>query len=250
MVSRSELIRELRREISPHILRLLSEEFINEVLEDSVLPNFSDWYPLLCDIRITKENALPYRDYNGKIINFCSYRIPELFDMPGVDTRERFRWRDIEDYQIIGNDQSDIYSGGNFMMNHLFLSATANIPHTRSYFIINFREPDLLVVDPPMQYHRNFVVTMQADRSLSTIPRNMRKLFFAYFVAKVKYATYVRFKYEAGTQTYAGIEVETQIDELKDAQQDIKELEEIFEADYKLNPERFQTIALYQKKSS
>lgn len=250
MISRSELIRKLIREISPQVFRLCSEAFINEVLYDEVLPNFSDWYPLLCDIKITKDDAIPYKDYNGRIYNFGSYRIPEQFDMPGLDSREKFRWRDIEDYQIATNDNSDVYTGGNFMMNHLFLSSRAQVPHTRSYYIINFREPNMLVVEPPMQVHRNFVVTMQADRTLSTIPRNMRTWFFKYFVAKMKYAIYVKYKYEEGSQTYAGIDIETKIEDFKDAESEIKEIEEEFDKDYMKNPERFSVICLYQKKSS
>ena len=62
---------------------------------------------------------------------------------------------------------------------------------TRSYFIVRFQEPDLLIVNPPMQVHRDFNVTLQADRNLSTIPRNMETIFQKYFVALMKQYTFL-----------------------------------------------------------
>jgi hypothetical protein len=55
-------------------------------------------------------------------------------------------------------------------------------------------------------------------------------------------------KYESGSQTFAGIEVDTKIDDLADAKSDIESLEEEFEGDFYKNPERFKTICLYQVK--
>ena len=62
MISRSQLMGKLRRELSPPVFKILPENFINEILHDEALKRFSDWYPLLCDIRITADNAIPYRD--------------------------------------------------------------------------------------------------------------------------------------------------------------------------------------------
>ena len=248
MISRSELMRKLKRELSPHIYSMLSEEFIEEILYDEALKRFSDWYPLLCDIRIVQDDAIPYRDYSGRIFNYSTYKIPHSFNVPGIDTKERFVWRDLEDYQIGGNDQSDVMSGGNFLLNTMFLSARSNMPHTRSYFIIRFQEPDLIIVNPPMQVHRDFNITMQADRTLSTIPRNMERYFQDYFIALVKYFTYTRFKYESGNQIYGGIEIDTKISDFESSRSDIKELEDIFEKDYYKAAQRFDVICLYQKK--
>lgn len=248
MISKTKLLENLRIEIGSKLFDLLSNEFIDKILYLRVLPRFSDWYPLLCKIKITKDCAIPYRDYNGRITNFGSYRIPKQFDVPWIDINEEFRWRDLEDYSIGGNDLSDVYTGGNFILNNFFLNSRSVTPHTRSYFIIEYQEPDLLLVEPSLQVHRDFTVTMQADRTLRTIPRNMETPFERYFIAQVKYAMFQDRKYESGSQTFAGIEVDTKIDDLADAKSDIESLEEEFEGDFYKNPERFKTICLYQVK--
>ena len=248
MISKSLLIQKLKRELSPPVFDLVTEDFINEILYDEALKRFSNWYWLLCDILITADCAIPYKDYSGRVFNYATYRIPSAFDVPGVDTSEKFEWIDIEDYQIGGNDTSDVYTGGNFLLNNFFLSARANMPHTRSYYIITFREPDLLIVNPPQNIHRNFHVTMKAYRTLSTIPKNMELYFQQYFIALLKYYLYKRMMYNSGNQIYGGIEIDTKLDELKDAQSEIKELEEIFEKDYYKSPDTFAVQLLYQKK--
>ena len=248
MISRSQLMGKLRRELSPPVFKILPESFINEILHDEALKRFSDWYPLLCDIRITADNAIPYRDYSGRIFNYSTYKIPHSFSVPGIDTKEEFVWRDLEDYQIGGNDQTDVLSGGNFLLNSMFLSARSSMPHTRSYYIIRFQEPDLLIVNPPMQVHRNFNVTMQADRTLHTIPRNLERYFQDYFIALMKYYTFNRLKYESGTQVFAGVEIDTKIAEFESAKSDIERLEADFEKDYYKSAQRFDVICLYQKK--
>ncbi len=113
MISRTKLLENLRIEIGSKVFDLLTNEFINKILYMRVLPRFSDWYPLLCKIRINKSCAVPFQNYNGKITNFAAYRIPDQFDVPWLDVNEEFRWRDIEDYNIGGNDTTDIYTGGN-----------------------------------------------------------------------------------------------------------------------------------------
>ena len=249
MISRTKLLENLRIEIGSKVFDLLTNEFINKILYMRVLPRFSDWYPLLCKIRINKSCAVPFQNYNGKITNFAAYRIPDQFDVPWLDVNEEFRWRDIEDYNIGGNDTTDIYTGGNFILNNMFLSARSAMPHSRTYYMVSFQEPDLLIVDPPQQIHRDFSVTMQADRTLKTIPRNMERFFEDYFIAQMKFAIFQDLKYEDGTQTYAGVEIDTKISDLSEAKSEIKEIEEEFEKDYYKNPQRFQTICLYQNKS-
>lgn len=248
MISRSMLMQKLKREISPPIFNMLPETFFNEILYDEALRRFSNWYWLLCDIQITQKDAIPYQTYGGKTFNYSCYRIPSQFDVPGLDSSEKFEWIDIEDYQIGGNDTTDVYTGGNFLLNNMFLSARSNMPHTRTYYLVTFREPDLLIVNPPMQVHRNFNVTMKAYRTLSTIPKNMEFYFQKYFVALFKYYAYNRLKYESGSQIYGGVEIDTKIDDLKEAESEIKELEEEFEKDYYKSPETFSTQLLYTKK--
>lgn len=249
MISKSKLLTNLRIEIGPKLFDLLSNDFINEILYYRVLPRFSDWYPLLCKIRLTKDEAIPYQTYDGRVINYGAYRIPKQFDVPWIDSSEEFVWRDIEDYFIGTNDISDAYTGGNFILNNFFLQARSAMPHTRSYNEVSFQEPDLLLVEPPLQVHRNFVVVMQADRTLRTIPKNMETPFERYFIANMKFAIYHDRKYDAGTQTYAGIEIDTKIDDLSNAESEIEKLEEEFEKDYKLSPERIAVQCLYQYKS-
>lgn len=248
MISRSKLMSKLKRELSPQVYNILPESFINEILYDEALKRFSDWYPVLCDVRITGDDAIPFRDYSGRIYNYSTYRIPKSFNIPGINSKEEFVWRDLEDYQVGGNDQSDVMSGGNFLLNTMFLSARSNMPHTRSYFVIRFQEPDLLIVNPPMQVHRDFNVTLQADRNLSTIPRNMETPFQKYFVALMKQYTYNRLKYESGNQVYGGIEIDTKINDFENAESEVKEIEADFDKDYYKAPQRFDVICLYQKK--
>lgn len=248
MISKSRLINKIKRELSPQLFRMCSDDFINEILYEEALRRFSNWYWLLCDIRITADCAIPYADYTGRVYNYSTYRIPSDFDFPGIDTSEKFEWIDIEDYQIAGNDNTDVLTGGNFLLNTMFLSARSNMPHTRSYYIVTFKEPDLLVVNPPRQVHRDFNVTMKAYRTLSTIPKNMEFYFEKYFVALIKYYLYKRLQYESGQQVYGGIEIDTKIDDLKEAESEIKELEDIFEKDYYKSPETFSVQCLYQKK--
>ena len=49
------------------------------------------------------------------------------------------------------------------------------MPHTRSYYLVTFQEPDLLIVDPPQQSHRDFTVQLKANRTLKTIPKNIKQ---------------------------------------------------------------------------
>jgi len=249
MISRSELIRKLKREMSPAQFALLSEDFINEILYDEALKRFSNWYWMLCDIRITEKDAIPYQDYTGRVYNFSTYRIPSSFNVPGIDSSEKFTWIDIEDYQIGGNDTTDVLTGGNFLLNSMFLNAKSSFPHNRSYYTVTFREPNLLIVNPPQQIHRNFNVTMKAYRTLSTLPRNMEMYFQQYFVALVKYYLYIRKQHDSGSQVFGGIEIDTKLDDFKDSESVIKEIEDIFEKDYYRNPETFAVQCLYQRKS-
>lgn len=250
MISRSLLMQKLKRELSPQLFNVLPESFFEEIIHDEALRRFSSWYWMICDIRITSDCAIPYKDYTGRIFNYSTYRIPKQFSAPGIDSSEAFEWIDIEDYQIGGNDTSDVLTGGNFLLNNMFLSARASMPHVRSYFLITFREPDLLIINPPMNVHRDFNVQMKAYRRLQDVPKNMEHLFMRYVVALVKYYAYNRLKYETGSQIFGGIEIDTKIDDLKDAEGEIKEIEDIFDKDYYKSPEIFSTICLYQKKSS
>src|SRR5574344_2137404 len=249
MISKSKLLENLRLDIGTKLFELLSNDFINKVLYFRVLPRFSDWYPLLCRLRITKDDAVPFQNFDGRITNFGTYRIPKQFDVPWLDVGEEFHWRDIEDYNIGANDMSDVYTGGNFVLNTFFLQARSNMPHTRSYFELSLHEPDLSIITPPQQVHRDFPLAIPSARTLKTIPRNLETLFEQYFIANIKWAMYQDRKYEAGSQTYAGIEIDTKIDDLADAKNDIKELEDIFEKGYKLSPERIAVQCLYQYKA-
>ena len=248
MISKSELCRKYKRELGDQIFHLISESFIEEVLHDESLRVFSDYYPQLVSILIRAQDAIPYRDYNGKVYNYRMYKIPQAPTFGQMSTSQ-FEWRDIENYYICGNDTSDIYSGGNFMLNQFFLSARSDMPHTRSYYTITFTEPDTLIVDPPQVQHRNFTVIMQANRTLSTIPRNMQELFMQLAVADLKIAIYNKYKHETGNQVYGGVEIETKIEDFADAKSDRLEILKTYESDFYKNPERFEAICLYQNKS-
>lgn len=250
MISRSELIRKLKRSLGDKTFRLAENSgLIDEVLEDETLDVFSEYYPLLINVRLTKEDAVPYTDFNGKLYMYHIYKIPKMFPVAGISTAREYVWRDIENYYMCGNDNSDTYSGGNFILNQFFLSARAAMPHTRSYYQLTFKEPDIIIVDPPLQTHRNFELVMQAKRTLDTVPRNMKSLFLNLFVCDMKIALYNRYKYESGTQTYGGIEIDMKIDDYSNAESDRKEIIDIMEKDWMLNPERFEVANLYNVKA-
>lgn len=250
MVSKSELIRKLKRSLGDKIFRLAdSSGLIDEVLEDETLDVFSEYYPLLVNIRLTKEDAIPYTDYNGKYYPYMYYKIPKQFPPMGIGRTRDFTWRDIENYYIAGNDNTDAYSGGNFILNQFFLSARAAMPHTRSYYQISFEEPDIIKIDPPLQVHRSIELVMQAKRTLDTVPRNMKTLFLELYVCDMKIALYNRFKHETGTQTYGGVEIDMKIDDFSNAESDRKELIEEMKKDWFKNPERFEVISLYNTKA-
>jgi hypothetical protein len=251
MISKSELYRKIKRDIGDQLFRLISESFIEETLHDESLRVFSDYYPKLVSITIHKDDAIPYQDYTGRTFNYMRYRLPNITQPTsyyGMES-EQYEWRDIENYYITGNDTSDIYSGGNFLLNQYFLSARAAMPHTRSYYQIQFEEPDILIIDPPQQQHRNFTVVMQANRTLKTIPRNMQTLFLQLVVCDIEIALLHKFKHETGNQTYGGIEIDTKLDDFSDAKSDREKLIDIFEHDWMKNPERFEVETLYQSKS-
>ena len=124
MISKSELIRKLKRSLGDKIFRLVTDEFINEILEDETLDVFSEYYPLLVNVRITKNDAVPYTDYNGKFFPYKIYRIPKQFPVASINGTRDYVWRDIENYYICGNDASDVYSGGNFVLNQFWHSRT------------------------------------------------------------------------------------------------------------------------------
>jgi len=248
MISKSELVRKLKRSVGDKIFRLVTNEFIDEILEDETLDVFSEYYPLLVNVRLTKNDAIPYRDYNGKLQPYMIYKIPKQYPIGAINATRDYVWRDIENYYICGNDSSDAYSGGNFLLNQFFLSARAAMPHTRSYYQLSFQEPDIITIDPPLQAHRNFEIVMQAKRTLDTVPRNMKSLFLQLFVCDMKIAIYNRFKHETGSQTYGGIEVDMKIDDFSNAESERKEIIDIFEKDWFKNPERFEAINLYNTK--
>lgn len=249
MISKSELVRKLKRSLGDKIFRLITDDFIDEVLEDETLDVFSEYYPQLINVRITKEDAIPYTDFNGKIYYWKVYRIPKQYPIASVNATKDYIWRDIENYYICGNDNSDTYSGGNFVLNQFFLSARAAMPHTRSYYQITFQEPDIIVIDPPLQTHRNFELVMQAKRTLDTVPRNMKTLFLQLFVCDMKIALYNRYKHESGTQTYGGIEIDMKIDDFSNAESERDELIQQMEKDWFKNPERFEVANLYNVKA-
>ncbi len=249
MISKSELVRKLKRSLGDKIFRLITDDFIDEVLEDETLDVFSEYYPQLVNVRITKEDAIPYTDFNGKIYHWKVYRIPKQYPIASINATKDYVWRDIENYYICGNDNSDTYSGGNFVLNQFFLSARAAMPHTRSYYQITFQEPDIIVIDPPLQTHRNFELVMQAKRTLDTVPRNMKTLFLQLFVCDMKIALYNRYKHESGTQTYGGIEIDMKIDDFSNAESERDELIQQMEKDWFKNPERFEVANLYNVKA-
>lgn len=250
MISKSELIRKLKRSLGDKIFRLAdSDGLIEEVLEDETLDVFSEYYPELVNVRITKDDAIPYTDFNGKYYPYMYYKIPNQIPVNGINGARKYVWRDIENYYICGNDNSDIYSGGNWVLNQFYLSARATMPHTRSYYQITFNEPDILKIDPPLQVHRNFEVVMQAKRALDTVPRNMKSLFLNLYVCDMKIALYNRFKHETGTQTYGGVEVDMKIDDFSNAESDRQAIIEIMEKDWFKNPERFEAANLYNVKA-
>lgn len=250
MISKSELIRKLKRSLGDKLFRLAeSTNMIDEVLEDETLNTYSEYYPELVSIRITNDDAIPYTDYNGKFYPFMYYRIPKVLPNSGIYRSRKYEWRDIENYHLSGNDSSDVYSGGNFMLNQFYLTARSAMPHTRSYYQVTFQEPDILKVDPPLQIHRNFEVVMQAKRTLDTVLNNMRTLFMQLFVYDMKIALYNRFKHEGGSQTYGGIEIDMKIDDFSNAESDRQTLIEIFDKDWYKNPERFEAATLYMVKS-
>ena len=90
---------------------------------------------------------------------------------------------------------------------------------------------------------------MQAQRTLDTVPRNMKSLFLNLFVADVKIALYNRYKHEGGSQTYGGIEIDMKIDDYSSADSERKEIIDIMEKDWMLNPERFEVANLYNTKA-
>lgn len=248
MISRSELIRKLKRSVGDQIFKLINQSLIDEVLQDETLLTFSDYYPLLVDITITKDCAIPYTSYSGINFNYMKYKLPELSDFRPLAQNEIFEWRDIENYYITGNDSSDVYSGGNFLMNQFFISARSTMPHTRSYFEVTFEEPNILILNPPQQTHRNFTVRMQSKRTLSTVLKNMQSIFMNLFVADMKIALYNKYQHETGNQIYGGIEIETKIENFADAVGDREKIIDIFEGDWMKNPERFEVINLYNNK--
>ena len=67
MISRSKLLASLEISVGPKIMKLISENMIDNVLNVKVLPRFSQWYPKIYDVRIHIEDAIPFRDYSGKI---------------------------------------------------------------------------------------------------------------------------------------------------------------------------------------
>ena len=85
MISKSELIRKLKRSLGDKIFRLVTDEFINEILEDETLDVFSEYYPQLVNVRITKNDAVPYTDYNGKFFPYKIYRIPKQFPVASIN---------------------------------------------------------------------------------------------------------------------------------------------------------------------
>lgn len=250
MITRSMLYSRLKKQLGSKLLRLISEDLINEVLNMETLPTFSDYYPLLVSMKIKASDAIQYTDYNGYKNGYTLYRIPNISSSNGFyqSQNDDYVWIDIENYYMTGNDYSDVYTGGNLLLNQFFLSANANIPHTRSYYILTFQEPNTLVVDPPQMIHRDFTVIMKAVHKLHTVPRNMREIFLSLFVADCKIYLYNEYANEEGSQVYGGIEIDTKLDRLSNGEDERKEVIEIMEADWMLNPERFEVINLYQTK--
>ena len=246
MISKSELMRALKRELGTATFRLVTEQMVDEVLHDETLMTFSEFYPLLIDVQVTRDMAIPFQSYSGKLSNYRYYKLSK--EKPTGQTMgvREYEWRDIENFYILGNDTGDCYTGGNFVLNQFFMSGRAAMPHTRSYYELKFMEPDIIEVSPPMTVHRNFVVKMQANRTLADIPRNMQRPFTRLFICDMCIMLYHEYAHDEGSQTYGGVEIDTRLGDLKDYQSERETLiNDVFEKDWFKNPERFEAEVLY-----
>lgn len=249
MLTRTELLQRLRREVGPHIYELCMDRqnLVDDAIEESLLL-YSEFYPELIQLLVTNDMSVPWRDAKGRIYKYGKYKIPLQF--PG--TREQIRYIGIHGYNIFGNDTSDTYSGrGNLFLETVSKIALSQLPGNRSPFTLRFEQPDVLILDPAATYafRQSFTVTMKAVKRLDQVHYEMARYFKMAFIGWMKKLIYHEFKNISGDQAYGGVEIDLKIDNYEsEGEELIKEVTEIFEQDFMYNPEMFDAINLYSHK--
>lgn len=229
-----------------HIYNLCDDHMIEAAIHESLLL-YSEFYPKRISFRVTRDMAIPHTDIKGRVINVGKFALP--LKWPNSD--ETINYIDIAGYHILGNDTSDAMSGwSNVMLETLVKQALSQLPNNRSPFTLRFEQPNIIVLDPAATYsfHQSFIVTMKIVRRLDEVQFSMHRHFEELFVAYMKKIIYNRYKHSKGTQEYAGVEIDTLIDDYSNADDEIKDKIELFKGDYYKNPELYDDILLYNHK--
>lgn len=246
MMTRHRLNNRLNIELGPHIYRLCETNMIEYAINESLLL-FSEFYPKRETFKITRDMAVPFRDHRGRLITVGKFALP----LTWPNTNDEIKYIGIASYHILGNDTSDAYSGrGNLVLETMTKQVLSQLPNNRSPFTLSLEQPNIIVFDPISVYtfHRAFTVTMRVVRRLDQVPFTMHRHFENLFIAWVKKIIYNRYKHSKGSQEYAGMEIDTLIDDYSAADDDIEKIIDIFKKDYWKNPELYDDINLYNHK--
>lgn len=246
MLTRTELLRRLKLELGPHIWNLCTDVMIDEAIHESLLL-YSEFYPQLYKIRVTKDMAVSWTDEKGRTVRYGKYLLPETYPQ----TNEKIHYIGIFSYNIFGNDTSDAYSGrGNLMLDTLSKIALSQLPNSRSPFTLSFEQPNIISLDPSASYAfmQSIMLTMKVVKRLDQVQYTMARHFKDLFIAWVKKILYNYYKHSKGDQTVAGVEIDLLLDDYSSADEDIDKKIELFSNDYYKNPELYDNINHFNHK--
>lgn len=246
MITRQRLHHRLRIDLGPHIYNLCSDDMIEDAIRESLLL-YSEFYPKRQTFRITRDMAFPHMDLKGNVINIGKFALP----LKWGHSNEDIEYISIASYNIYGNDTSDALTGrSNLMLETFSKQALSMLPSNRSPFTLRFEQPNVIVLDPSANYafHQRFIVTMNTVRRLDEVQYSMRRHFENLFISWTKKIIYNRYKHNKGSQEFAGVEIDTLIDDYSNAEDEINNIIEIFKKDYWKDVERYDDINLYNHK--
>ena len=236
MVNKSRLMRRLKRRLGSEIFNAFPMSTYDEILADETLLTFSTYYPkYVRDILMRANTAMGDRDGSGNVI-YRHYKIPNHNNDEFIGV------------ELARHPQNEIrpsgygYASGNIIVHAMAQKITSSYPRTAIAF--HFEAPDILILDPPPRYHRDFVITMTAVKKLHEIPTYYEEYFTRLFILDVKDFIYNEFKSIRDESNLNGSPVSLKIDEYSSAADDRLTLLEQFDEDYYRDPEKLETMML------
>lgn len=243
-LTESFLLNETRKAISPPIFDTFPLSFFTDILYDKTLVEYSTYFPdWLKNCTIKESNAIPRIDpLSGTTNNSSLYKIPN-YDPQHV------MYLDIDMFRHPTNERND-YAGIGYagVAENLVFKTMTMFNQTRTLVNARFERPDLIYLDPPPEFHMDFLVNIKIRTHLSRIPTGLMFLFKDLYICDVKIDIYNELPNLRDTANLGGIEIDSRIGNFENAVDKKNEILEKFEANWYKEPENFAPQIIFQKK--